>query len=182
MYKRSRHPRSPSARIDTRRKLAPLTVALLLLTLTPRLDAQSERRPRLVTRPANVYLWSVADEAQPKTLGLVPARRSVNRFSPGRGALEALIAGPTDEERSRGLRAPHSEAISIKALVIANGTAEVSFVSDCPTCQRWPDSTAPRRFRRAVELTLKQFPSVRRVRICFDGYEDFDRLSKKRCR
>jgi hypothetical protein len=41
---------------------------------------------------------------------------------------------------------------------------------------------APFRFGKAIELMLKQFPTVGAVKICLDGFEDFDEMSEKKCR
>lgn len=87
---------------------------------------------------------------------------------PARGAIEALLAGPTEEEKSNGLRAPHTEGLRIKELTISNGVARISLVSDCPTCP----TTAPLRLKEAIELTLKQFDTVRRVKVILNGHED----------
>lgn len=91
---------------------------------------------------------------------------------PARGAIEALLAGPTEEEKSKGLRAPHAEGLRIKELTISNGVARISLVSDCPTCAHWAETTAPLRFKEAIELTLKQFDTVRHVKVSFNGKED----------
>lgn len=116
-----------------------------------------------------------------ETLGLTRVQRRVSRTTPARGALEALILGPTDDERAQGLRSPHAEGLSIKSLIIENRVALVSLVSACPKCPRWSGTLAPPRFRKAIELTLKQFPTVGAVKICIDGYEDFDEEQKKKC-
>jgi sporulation and spore germination protein len=139
------------------------------------------QRPRYVTREVNVYFWGSEESGPPEMFGLAPVLRRVSRVTPARGALEALITGPTADERARGLRAPHSEGLSIKTLTIEKGVARLSLISDCPQCPRWSGTLGPPRFRKAIELTLKQFSGVRAVKICLDGYEDFDELREKKC-
>jgi hypothetical protein len=144
--------------------------------------ARGQSRPRRAMREVTVYMWSPAAENGDK-YNLTPVQRMVYWMTPARSALEALIAGPTGNERGNGIRSPHTENIAIKNLQIANGTALVSLNSDCPECGRFNRPEDALRFKEAIELTLKQFPSVRRVRICLDGYEDFyEAESRKRCR
>jgi spore germination protein GerM len=144
--------------------------------------AKGQSRPRRAMREVTVYMWSPAAENGDR-YNLMPVHRMVYWMTPARSALEALIAGPTGNERGNGIRSPHTENISIKNLQIANGTALVSLNSACPECGRFNGPEDALRFKEAIELTLKQFPSVRRVRICLDGYEDFHEAeSRKRCR
>ena len=155
------------------------------LALLGEITGAISQRPRSDTRQVQVYFYT-ENEVHSKTasdsrraaienlLALVPVRRTVSVTTPARGAIEALIAGPTDEEKGRGLRSPYTDGLSIKTLAIDDGTARISFVSKCADCPRWPGDLAPWRFREAVERTLKQFPTVRRVVICLDGVENFD--------
>ena len=122
--------------------------------------------------------------ARENALALVPVQREVSVVSPARGALEALIAGPTADEKTRGLLAPYTEGLSITNLKIMNGTARIGLASSCGDCPRWSDDLAVWRFTEAINRTLKQFSNVRRVVICLDGFEDFGLLNQaptKRC-
>ena len=122
--------------------------------------------------------------ARENALALVPVQREVSVVSPARGAMEALIAGPTDDEKTRGLLAPYTEGLSITNLKIMNGIARIGFASSCGDCPRWPDDLAVWRFTEAINRTLKQFSNVRRVVICLDGFEDFGELNRpptRRC-
>ena len=176
--------------MKTRRTILTVITALALLGEIAGAIAQ---RPRPDTRQVRVYFYSEKElhskpssdsrrAAVEELLALVPVRRTVSVTTPARGAIEALIAGPTDEEKGRGLRSPYTDGLSIKTLAIDDGTAHVSFVSKCADCPRWPGDLAPWRFREAVERTLKQFPTVRRVVICLDGVENFDAAAElKKC-
>ena len=159
-----------------------IITALAILVGIPCVYAQRARSDK---RQVRVYFYTEEDletkkpsrsrqAASENLLALVAVQRTVSVTAPARGAIEALIAGPTDEEKGRGLRSPYTEGLSIKTLEIDEGTARISLASKCADCPRWPGDLAPWRFREAVERTLKQFPTVKRVVICLDGVENFD--------
>jgi spore germination protein GerM len=106
-------------------------------------------------------------------IDLAPVMRSVNALVPARPAIEALLKGPTAVERRRGFE-PLASAreFRIGSLKISNGTARINFVSN-RRWAGWPGDLAPVRFKTAVELTLKQFPTVRRVIVSLNGDEKF---------
>ena len=174
---------------------APLILTFVLVFAAGGLTLSAQQHQAAGKRLVWVYLYpgdEVGLEGRPisqraareNALTLVPVQREVSVVSPARGALEALIAGPTVEEKTRGLLAPYTEGLSITNLKIMNGIARVSFASSCGDCPRWPDDLAVWRFTEAVNRTLKQFPNVRRVVICLDGFEDFGELNQaptKRC-
>lgn len=161
--------------MQTHEKLASLCVTSLLFMASLVVDAQVQYRPRFVTRQVKIYLWSIDQKGSPSELELVPVQRNVQRTSPARGAIEALLVGPTEEESRNGLRAPHTEGVKIKSLTISDGVARISLVSDCLTCARWSGTMAPFRLKEAIELTLKQFDTVRRVKVLFNGQENVER-------
>ncbi len=154
--------------MQTREKLALLCFTSLLFVVCLMAAAQGQHRPRFATRPVNIYLQSINEKGSADVSGLVPVQRRVSRLTPARGAIEALLAGPTEEEKSKGLRAPHTDGLRIKELIISDGVARLSLVSDCTTCE----TTAPFRLKEAIELTLKQFDTVRRVKVVFNGHEN----------
>ena len=106
-------------------------------------------------------------------IDLAPVTRSVNAIAPARPAIEVLLKGPTAAERQRGFGPLASaSAFRIGSLKISGGTARINFVST-RRWTGWPGDLAPVRFKTAVELTLKQFPSVRRVIVSLNGDEKF---------
>ena len=171
-------------------------LALVLVLAAGDLASSAQQAPASAKRLIWVYLYP-SDEAGPEgraisqraarenALALVPVQREVSVVSPARGALEALIAGPTVDEKTRGLLAPYTEGLTITNLKIINGTARVSLASSCGDCPpRFPDDLAVWRFTEAINRALKQFPNVRRVMICLDGFEDYGELNHaptKRC-
>ncbi len=106
-------------------------------------------------------------------IDLAPVSRSVNAVAPARSAIEALLKGPTAAERRRGFDSLASASdFRIGSLKISGGTARINFVST-RRWAGWPGDLAPIRFKTAVELTLKQFPSVRHVIVSLNGDEKF---------
>jgi hypothetical protein len=98
--------------------------------------------------------------------------RNVAASAPARPALESLLAGPTTTEKRRRLRALDAEGLRVGSLVIGDGVARVDFVSRGG--KRWAGDLSPAEFRHAVERTLKQFSTVRRVAVSVDGKTNFD--------
>jgi hypothetical protein len=151
-----------------------IALALLACAILPNMTAfNAEARP--AKKEVRVYLGSSRQDdcGEDNLFCIEPVSRMVDGRSPALGALKALIAGPTAEEKSKGLYAPYTEYLSVKRLVIAKGTAHVSLRATRKGWQRWPGDMAPGRFTAAIEKTLRQFPNVRRVAICLDGYADF---------
>lgn len=106
-------------------------------------------------------------------IDLAPVTRSVNAAAPARPAIEALLKGPTAAERRRGFESLASAGgFRIGSLKISGGAARINFVST-RRWAGWPGDLAPVRFKTAVELTLKQFPSIRRVIVSLNGDEKF---------
>ena len=106
-------------------------------------------------------------------IDLSPVTRSVNAAAPARGAIEALLAGPTEAEKAQGFgELASASEFRIGSLKIVRGTARINFVSK-KSWAGWPGDTAPIRFKTAVELTLKQFPTVKRVVVSLDGDAKF---------
>jgi spore germination protein GerM len=106
-------------------------------------------------------------------IDLAPVMRSVNAGAPARPAIEALLKGPTPAERRRGFESLASASdFRIASLKISDGTARINFIST-RRWTGWAGDLAPIRFKTAVELTLKQFPSVQRVIVSLNGDEKF---------
>jgi len=106
-------------------------------------------------------------------IDLAPVTRSVSAVAPARAAIEALLKGPPAAEQRKGF-GPLTSAIDFRigSLKIVDGTARINFVST-RHWHGWGGDLAPVRFKTAVELTLKQFPSVQRVIVSLNGDEKF---------
>lgn len=154
-----------------------------LMGLAPRADVFAGVKEKEV----RIFLGSYREQdCKPNDVYcLVPVTRTVNGRALALGALKALLAGPTEDEKTRGLYAPYTENLAIRSLRLSRGTARLSLRTSVQGFQRWPGDLAPARFIAAIEQTLKQFPTVRRVVICLDGYEDFaseEDGPKKKCK
>ena len=83
-----------------------------------------------------------------------------------RGALEALLAGPSDEERDAGLTTEIPDGTELLDLAVADGTATV----DLSGAFDDGGGSASMQARVAqVVATLTQFPSIERVAFRLDG-------------
>lgn len=151
-------------------------IALTLSAFVPAVKAYAAKNApasqKAVQTRVKVYF---ADEAEDAT-DLIFVWRSVKGNSPARAALEALLAGPTPEEEAQGYGGLISpEHFDIGSLKIRNGTARVNFVSS-RTWAGWSGDLSANWFRKAVELTLRQFPTVRRVIVSLNGDPDLATL------
>ena len=153
-------------------KRAWIVFALALLVLAPSyaMHASGHAQSRKQVR---VYFWTDRDSTASNPLGVSAVTRRVNAVAPARGALEALLDGPTAQEERRGYRSLNVKEFAIGSLTIKNGTARVNFVAS-RTWPGWPGDMSPGRFREAVTRTLKQFPTVRRVVVSVNGDPKFD--------
>lgn len=122
-------------------------------------------------RPKTVKVYFYHEPGE--YIDLAPVERKVNTAAPARAALEALLRGPTRQERRKGFESLASaDKFSIGSLKIAGGTARVNFIAS-RTWLGWPGDLAPARFKKAVELTLQQFPNVSRVIVSLNGDAKF---------
>jgi spore germination protein GerM len=107
-------------------------------------------------------------------IDLSPVTRVMRTASPARAAIQALLKGPNAAERRKGFDGLASAGdFKIGSLFIRNGTARINFV----VAEDWrgfPGDIAPVRFKKAVELTLKQFPTVKEVVVSLNGDVNFD--------
>ena len=140
-------------------------LTLILTSSASPAAAKGQARRKLV----KVYFYHEPGEY----IDLAPVKRSVSPVSPARAAIIALLGGPTAEERRRGFDGLASASeFSIGSLKIKDGTARINFVVS-RTWAGFPGDTAPIRFKKAVELTLKQFPNVRSVIVTLNGDPSF---------
>jgi hypothetical protein len=127
-------------------------------------------------RPAKIKKVKIYFYHEPgEYIDLAPVERHVSAVSPARAAIDALLKGPTDEERGRGFDGLSGAGeFAIGSLKISRGTARINFVVS-RTWAGFPGDIAPARFKKAVELTLMQFPNLRRVIVSLNGDRNFER-------
>jgi spore germination protein GerM len=122
------------------------------------------------TKKVKVYFYHEPGEY----IDLSPVERRVSAVSPARAAINALLQGPNENERSRGFEGlSGAEEFAIGSLKISRGTARINFVAS-RTWAGFAGDLAPVRFKKAVEMTLMQFPNVRRVIVTLNGDRNFE--------
>jgi hypothetical protein len=110
---------------------------------------------------SNRRIWLVDSHAVESGTGpsYVARSRPVPSDAPAAGALHALFAGPTPDERASGLRLVRSTAWGFEGLAIADGVARLRLIRGC----RSGGSTIT--VAGEMAPTLRQFPTVDWVKI-----------------
>ena len=120
-----------------------------------------------------IYLAMEPKEGEPfdpqNPQNLHPVMRMVNRAAPLRPTLEALLAGPNATEAAQGY-IDISFGAKLTDVKIKNGAVRADFIM--PPGAAFSGDTSPFLFKAAVEMTIKQFPNVKKVIVCLDGEED----------
>lgn len=90
------------------------------------------------------------------------------------GALQALLAGPTSEERDEGLTSWFSDdtAGALRSAKIVDGTALIDFTDFSGTIPNASTSCGSNILLRQLDETALQFPTVERTLYSFDGDVD----------
>lgn len=86
-------------------------------------------------------------------------------------ALNQLFAGPTEAEREAGYRSPFSATTAglLKRVFVEHGTAYVDLNDPRALLPGATSSCGAAEFNAAIERTLRQFSTVRRVILAIDG-------------
>jgi spore germination protein GerM len=121
---------------------------------------QQPAAPAPEAKLATVNVWFLDGEAMKtgKEPLFVPVERKVKEATP-QAAMEALFAGPNDQEKARNLRFVASGATGFENLKVENGIARVQLKGTCNA----GGSTAS--IAQEIAPTLKQFPGVNAVKI-----------------
>ena len=121
------------------------------------------------SRQVKVYFYHDPGEY----IDIGPVIRIVNSKAPARAAVQALLNGPTAAEKKQGFDSlVDASKFSIGSLSIKSGVARVNFVTR--RWFGWAGDLAAVRFKKAVELTLKQFENVKSVVVSLNGDAKFD--------
>ncbi|MCF7929061.1 MAG: GerMN domain-containing protein [Spirochaetales bacterium] len=116
------------------------------------------------TRKVDLYFMRV-EEGQEEA---VPRSREVQlEDSVERNALEALLAGPSQNEREQGYFSSIPGGVEIEEFDIEEGKAYVSFSAELD--ENVAGSATVLAIRKQVKLTLSQFETVDRVEIAVAG-------------
>lgn len=153
-------------RLISRSLIVATTVGCLLFTLTANPARAASQKPQKI----KIYFYHEPGEY----IDLSPVTRVMRTTNPARAAIQALLKGPTAAERKQGFDGLASASdFTIGSLTIRNGTARINFVAS-EDWRGFPGDIAPARFKKAVELTLKQFPTVKKVVVSLNGDVNFD--------
>lgn len=152
-----------------KRLIIKITAAAILLA-TSILPLQAQSISPVKTVKVKIYLLdNFESENLLGNLQMLSVERDVDANSPLRSAIEAQLAGATEEENSQLLYSPVS-GINLLSVRVKNKTAYAHFTR---TGAEAFDKIDALRFRNAVRKTALQFPSVRRIEICLDGDSNF---------
>ncbi len=130
----------------------------------------SEQSLVRVQRPFNVELVGVQLAFPDNTCNRVKAftRPIPKSLSAARVALEALLAGPTTEEKAGGAVAPFPKGSRVESVNLRNGAITVDFNE---RLQNVGGSCQASMIRAAVNETLQRLPGVKSVTITAGGSE-----------
>jgi len=156
--------------MKTKATLKLMLVALLVVVFADeRAASASPQRKSPARKEVKVYFYHDPGEY----IDLSPVTRLVSATTPARAAIDALLKGPTAQERQLGFNSLVSASdFRIGSLSIKDGTAKINFVSR-RSWHGWPGDLGPIRFKTAVELILKQFPTVQNVIVSLNGNTKF---------
>ncbi|MDO8571583.1 MAG: GerMN domain-containing protein [bacterium] len=117
----------------------------------------------------NVYFGNSYKGAECKKVVSIP--REVTRTpAVARAAIEALLKGPTDIEKTDGYTTSINPETSLRSLRIENETAFADFSKELGA--NVAGSCRVMAIRSQISETLKQFPSIRSVTISIEGKTD----------
>jgi len=156
--------------MKTKAALKLMLVGLLVVVFADeRAASATPQRKAPARKEVKVYFYHDPGEC----IDLSPVTRLVSATAPARAAIDALLKGPTAQERQQGFDSLASASdFRIGSLSIKDGTARINFVSR-RSWHGWPGDLGPVRFKKAVELILKQFPTVQNLIVSLNGNTKF---------
>jgi len=139
-------------------------LAIVLILLASALSSAAQGP----TREVKIFLQrTIVDPSGSNSDESTAVKRIVDAGAPLSGALEMLFSEPiTAKEEKDGFWSP-TYGMKFEGVALKNGTATVRF-SQPPDKTNY-GSAGPMIFAEAIEKTARQFPSVRRVKICAVG-------------
>lgn len=146
-------------------------IAVLVLTATAFVAAGSA--PAAVQSIAKTHAISIyaPRRASSNCARVLPLRRVVASPAVLRGAMQALLAGPTKAERARGYGGWFSAKTAghLRSVRVSNGIAFVDFRTFAPEIPNASSSCGSTLLLAQLDRTTTQFPSVKRTVYSFDG-------------
>jgi spore germination protein GerM len=145
-----------------------LACVFLLCLLTPGRDGLVTQSSGYETLKIKVFFLNDRLDPQISCDKVFPVTRTIRKTQAvARAALEELLQGPTQAERSEGYRTSINEGVKIQRLVIQKGLAHVDFNKMLEL--KVAGSCRVQSIRAQIEHTLKQFPTVKEVVISING-------------
>jgi hypothetical protein len=145
--------------------IAVVVTTAVLAAVSP---APAEARGDVEKRAVSIYVprGSSSDCAR-----VLPLRRLVDARTPLKGAMQALLAGPTKAERARGYRGWFSAktAAHLMSVRISSRVAFIDFRSFARDIPNASASCGSALLMAQLDRTAKQFPTVERTMYSFDG-------------
>ena len=124
--------------------------------------------PNAEMTSVNVYFPNSTLDQATSCTAVFPVKRTIPKTDAiGRKALEFLLAGPTPAEIESGYSTTINPGVSILRLAIEQGIASVDFDNEIEHAVG--GSCRVTAIRAQISATLKQFPTVREVRISVNG-------------
>jgi hypothetical protein len=116
----------------------------------------------------NVYFSSEKLDPEVTCTKVFPVKRMVTKSATvAKSALEELLKGPTDAEKSEQYSTAINSGVALKSVTIVDGIAKADF--DKQLGFQVGGSCKVGLIRLQIEQTLKQFPAVKEVQISIDG-------------
>lgn len=133
----------------------------------------------LVERRIDLYFTNINRERQdlesPRGQGpqfmVYAISRKIVTDTPERTALEELLKGPTSEEKARGY-STYCSSLDLKSFRIAGDSATIE-LTGTPSLR---GLLAGPRLRSQISNTVRQFNTIKFVRLLVNGSQDFDSL------
>lgn len=147
-------------------------IAFVLLFPSLVLNAQKSPPSRTQTKEVKVYFVYENSEGPLVSGNLYALTRQVSKIAPLQGALEALVADPTEEEAKQGYNsAAYTAGMKLASARIKRRIAYAYFTR--PAIEGSAPDLASLKFEEAVTRTARQFPTVKKVVVCVNGQMEF---------
>ncbi len=157
--------------MTTKRLSLAIVLFCLVMTSYAEVCVGQGRSKNLASQGQRIKIYFYHDPGE--YIDLSPVTRVIRTSAPARSALRALLAGPTAGEKKQGFDSlVDPSKFSIASLSIRNGVARVNFITR--RWLGWAGDLGAVRFKKAVELTLKQFSNVTSVIVSLNGDANFD--------
>lgn len=146
-----------------------LAAGLALVVLVAALPAASS--PAAAVRTARVSVFVPKGSPGSRCDRVVPVARTVRAPAVLRGAMEALLRGPTAAERNRGYGGWFSSRTAgmLRSVRLAGGVAYVDFRDFRRVIPNASSSCGGALLLAQLDRTATQFPTVRRAIYAFNG-------------